>query len=120
MLTRTSKFKLRLRGPFSLVDPEGQRITIPSRKGAALIALLAMSRDGERARGWVQALLWGSREAKEANGSLRRELSDLRRRLNREGWTPLIWERDRVRLDLRIVGVAVFAADKEATTRQSG
>jgi TolB-like protein len=119
MLTRTSKFKLRLRGPFSLVDPEGHRIAIPSRKAAALIALLAMSRDGERARGWVQALLWGSREAKEANGSLRRELSDLRRRLNREGWTLLICERDRVRLDLNIVGVDIFEAD-EASTRESG
>ena len=51
MLTWTSKFKLRLLGPFSLVDPEGRRIVISSRKGAALIAMLAVSKDGERARG---------------------------------------------------------------------
>ena len=79
MLTWTSKYKLRLLGPFSFVDPEGRRIVISSRKGAALIAMLAVSKDGERARGWLQTQLWGSREPKEANGSLRRELSDLLR-----------------------------------------
>lgn len=114
MLTLTSKFKLRLLGPFSLVDPDGRRIAIPSRKGAALIAMLAVSKDGERARGWLQAQLWGSREPKEANGSLRRELSDLRRRINQPSWTPLICERDRVRLDLGIVSIDVFEPDEEA------
>ncbi|MBB4364352.1 TolB-like protein [Bradyrhizobium sp. CIR18] len=108
MLTLTSKYKLRLLGPVSLMDPEGHRIAIPSRKGAALIAMLAVSKDGERARGWLQTQLWGSREPKEANGSLRRELSDLRRRINQRSWTPLVCERDRVRLDLRIVSVDVL------------
>lgn len=120
MLTWTSKFKLRLLGPFSLLDPEGRRIAIPSRKGAALIAMLAVSKDGERARGWLQTQLWGSREAKEANGSLRRELSDLRQRLNRPPWTPLICERDRVRLDLSIVSVDIFEPDDEALNHDAG
>jgi hypothetical protein len=31
MLSRTSRFTLRLLGPFSLMDPEGRRIAIPSR-----------------------------------------------------------------------------------------
>ncbi|SHK88388.1 hypothetical protein [Bradyrhizobium lablabi] len=120
MLTWTSKFKLRLLGPFSFVDPEGRRIVISSRKGAALIAMLAVSKDGERARGWLQTQLWGSREPKEANGSLRRELSDLRQRLNRPSWTPLICERDRVRLDLSIVSVDIFEPDDEAGTHGAG
>src|SRR3954467_13101422 len=120
MLTLPSKFKLRLLGPFSLMDPEGRRIAIPSRKGAALIAMLAVSKDGERARGWLQTQLWGSREAKEANGSLRRELSDLRKRLNRPSWTPLICERDRVRLDLSIVSVDIFEPDEDTRTSDSG
>ena len=119
MLTWTSKFKLRLLGPFSLVDPEGRRIVISSRKGAALIAMLAVSKDGERARGWLQTQLWGSRESKEANGSLRRELSDLRQRLNRPSWTPLICERDRVRLDLSIVSIDIFEPD-DATAHDAG
>jgi len=120
MLTWTSKFKLRLLGPFSFVDPEGRRIAISSRKGAALLAMLAVSKDGERARGWLQSQLWGSREPKEANGSLRRELSDLRQRLNRPAWTPLICERDRVRLDLNIVSVDIFEPDDEDGSGQSG
>lgn len=114
MLTLTAKFKLRLLGPFSVLDPEGHRIAIPSRKGAALIAMLAVSKDGERARGWLQTQLWGSREPKEANGSLRRELSDLRRRLNQQSWAPLVCERDRVRLDLSIVSIDVLEPDEEA------
>lgn len=113
MLILTSKFKLRLRGPFSLMDPERRRIAIPSRKGAALIAMLAVSKDGERARGWLQTQLWGSREPKEANGSLRRELSDLRRRLNKPSWSPLVCERDRVRLDLDMVSIDVFEPDDD-------
>jgi TolB-like protein len=120
MLTWTSKFKLRLLGPFSLVDPEGHRIAVSSRKGAALIAMLAVSKDGERARGWLQTQLWGSREPKEANGSLRRELSDLRQRLNRPSWIPLICERDRVRLDLSIVSVDIFEPDDEAAAYGTG
>jgi len=120
MLTWTSKFKLRLRGPFSLVDPEGRRLAIPSRKGAALLALLALSKDGERARGWLQAQLWGSRETKEANGSLRRELSDLRKRLNRPPWTPLICERDRVRLDLNLVSIDIFEPDQDTRASDTG
>lgn len=113
MLALTSKYKLRLLGPFSLMDPEGHRIAIPSRKGAALIAMLAVSKDGERARGWLQTQLWGSREPKEANGSLRRELSDLRRRINQRSWAPLVCERDRVRLDLSIVSIDVLESVKE-------
>lgn len=120
MLTWTSKYKLRLLGPFSLVDPEGRRILVSSRKGAALLAMLALSKDGERARGWLQTQLWGSREPKEANGSLRRELSDLRQRLNRPSWTPLICERDRVRLDLSIVSVDIFEPDDEAAAYGAG
>jgi TolB-like protein len=120
MLTRTSNFKLRLLGPFSLLDPEGRRIAIPSRKGAALIAMLAVSKDGERARNWLQTQLWGSREPKEANGSLRRELSDLRKRLNRPSWTPLICERDRVQLDLSVVSVDILEPADEARADESG
>src|SRR5438874_7422675 len=113
MLTLASKFKLRLLGPFSLMDPEGRRIAIPSRKGAALIAMLAVSKDGERARGWLQTQLWGSREPKEANGSLRRELSDLRRRINQYSGAPLVCERDRVRLDLSMVSIDVLESVEE-------
>jgi TolB-like protein len=120
MLTRTSKFRLCLLGPFNLENPDGQRISIPSRKGAALIAMLAVSKGGERARGWLQTQLWGSREFKEASGSLRRELSELRKRLNDPSCQLLICERDRVRLDLSIVCVDIFERDERAHTGDFG
>jgi TolB-like protein len=120
MSTQASRFKLRLLGPFSLMDLDGHRISIPSRKGAALLAMLAVSRDGVRARGWLQSQLWGSRELKEANGSLRRELSDLRKRLNGGAHPLLICERDRVRLDLGAVSVDILEQDENARARDFG
>jgi TolB-like protein len=120
MLIRTAKFKLRLLGPFKLEDPEGQRIAITSRKGTALIAMLAVAKDGERARGWLQSQLWGSRKPREASGSLRRELSELRKRLNSARWSPLICERDRVRLDRGLVSVDILEPDNEARARNFG
>lgn len=58
--------------------------------------------------------------SREAQGSLRRELSDLRKRLNRQPWAPLICERDRVRLDLSVVSVDVFEPDADARARDFG
>lgn len=75
-------FRLELFGPFRLFAPDGQRIEIASKRGMALVALLAMAPGGERARSWLQDLLWGSRGQVQAQSSLRRELSNLRRVLN--------------------------------------
>jgi TolB-like protein len=97
----TAQFTLILLGAFRLTGPDGQRIGITSKKGVALIALLAMASDGERTRGWLQDKLWGSREAAQARASLRRELTNLRVALAAGGGSTLISsEHDRVRLDL--------------------
>jgi TolB-like protein len=77
-----ARYRLNLRGPFGLWKPEGARVEIASRKGVALIALLAMAPDGERTRPWLQDMLWGSRAHKQGGASLRRELSSLRAALN--------------------------------------
>jgi TolB-like protein/Flp pilus assembly protein TadD len=83
-----------------MLDPQGQRVAVTSKRAMALIAMLAMSADGERSRGWLQEKLWGAREDTQAAGSLRRELSELRRLLNVGDSPLLLTERDRVRLDL--------------------
>lgn len=75
------RFRLDLLGPFGLFGPDGARVEISSKKGMALLALLATGRDGVRSRGWLQDMLWGSREPAQAQASLRRELSNLRARL---------------------------------------
>lgn len=88
--SRGSHYRLRLVGPFRLAGPDGVRIEISSRKGRALIAMLAMAPDGERTRGWLQDRLWGSRPPVQAQASLRRELANLRLVLNGEGAVPLL------------------------------
>src|SRR5947208_16304743 len=98
MLTAVRQFSLVLMGPFRLLTPGGERIEIPSKKGVAVVAMLAMTKDGERTRGWLQDKLWGKRQHAEARGSLRRELSNLRKLLNYGTEPLLICEHDRVKL----------------------
>ncbi|MDP2376232.1 hypothetical protein, partial [Reyranella sp.] len=102
------KFALNLMGSFRLLGPEGERIDIASRKGMAMVAMLALAEGGERTRGWLQEKLWGSRDRPQAQGSLRRELTHLRDYLN-VGPTPLlVCERQRVMLDLSLIDVDVL------------
>jgi TolB-like protein/Tfp pilus assembly protein PilF len=102
---RSAPFTLSLLGPFRLQNPGGERIEIPSRKGIALTAMLAMAEEGERTRGWLQDKLWGQRQHAEGRGSLRRELSNLRKILNRQAPPLLVFERDRVRLRIDLIDV---------------
>jgi TolB-like protein/predicted Zn-dependent protease len=104
------QFTLSLLGPFRLIAPGGDRIEVASRKGKALIAMLAMANEGERARRWLQEKLWGSRQQAQAASSLRRELSDLRGLLNLGAGPLLITGNDRARLDLARVQVDTHAA----------
>ena len=95
-----ARFELHLLGSFRLLTPLGERVELSSRKGMALIAMLAMADDGEHARAWLQEKLWGSRQQIQGRASLRRELSNLRRRLNRWGLPLLITDHEGARLDL--------------------
>jgi hypothetical protein len=105
MVSTVVRYRLSLLGPFRLLNPASERIEIPSKKGIAVIAMLAMAKKGEQTRGWLQDKLWGKRRRAEAGGSLRRELSTLRRHLNGRSEPLLICERDRVRLDLNLIEV---------------
>jgi TolB-like protein/Tfp pilus assembly protein PilF len=93
-------FSLSLMGQFRLATPDGVRVEIASTKAMALIAMLAVAKDGERSRVWLQDRLWGSRQRAQAQSSLRRELSSLRKCLNRGNVTTLVCEHQRVSLDL--------------------
>lgn len=102
--------QLNLLGPFGLFEPNGTRIEISSKKGMALVALLAMGRDGARTRSWLQTMLWGSRAPEQASASLRRELSALRRLLNAGSDPLLVCEYGRVALALHHIDVDVGSA----------
>ena len=60
---------LRLLGAFRLEGPDGQRVEISSKRGQALLAMLATAGAGERTRSWLQDRLWGSRAPDQAQAS---------------------------------------------------
>lgn len=106
------RIRLCLWGTFRLFAADGTRVDIPSRKGMALLAMLAMAPDGERTRGWLQDCLWGSREKMQAQQSLRRELATLRRDLPPAIAGLISTNRERVRFDLGPVQIDI--ADRNA------
>lgn len=87
-------------GSFRLYDAQGHRLELPSRKGMAMLAMLATAADGERTRSWLQDRLWGSRGMEQAQQSLRRELSTLKAALPPEAAALITADRERVRLAL--------------------
>lgn len=106
-----ARYKLRLLGAFQLTAPNGQRIVITSKKAIALLALLASADSGERWRAWIQDKLWGSRELRQAQASLRRELHGLRK-LTANTNFPLVETTSRaVRLNLQAVDVDIRNAE---------
>jgi len=116
----TRRFGLRLLGSFCLFDPEGKRIRLTSRKSVALVAMLAMSRTGERERTWLQSHLWGSRAPEQAKASLRRELANLRLALKDCAPPVLIIDHARVRLDFGSVNVDVRELEQEVAAGRRG
>ena len=107
-------FALRLHGSFRLEGPGGQRLAVSSKRGQALLAMLATSGAGERTRAWLQDRLWGSRAPDQAQASLRREISNLRKAVNPPGHELLQADYNRVWLDLALVQVDSRALDGEA------
>jgi len=100
MAVVSRRYALNLMGSFRLLGPEGERIDIASRKGMAMVAMLALAEGGERTRGWLQEKLWGQRDRPQAQGSLRRKVAHLHEYLNVRPKPLLICERQRVMLDL--------------------
>lgn len=80
-LRQPPRVRIGLHGPFRMLDADGQRIELPSRKGVALIAMLAIVPRHEHTRDWLRRMLWGTRDEEQAQASLRKELSRLRQRL---------------------------------------
>ncbi|WP_425051942.1 BTAD domain-containing putative transcriptional regulator [Psychromarinibacter sp. S121] len=95
-----SKLELRIDGPFEARDESGAPVAGLSARGRAMLAFLALSPDTRASRETLATLLWGDRAETQARGSLRQELSALRKVLP-EG--VLDADRDCVRL----IGAAV-------------
>ena len=112
------RYRLRLLGAFQLTAPNGRRLDVSSKKAIALLGLLASANSGERWRAWIQDKLWGSRELRQAQSSLRRELHGLRK-LTAETTVPLVEATSRtIRLNLDAVEIDIRT--EEAILRSSG
>jgi DNA-binding SARP family transcriptional activator len=84
---------------------------LPSRKGAYLVALLALRHDREVERSYLAGLLWPDSEQEKALFNLRQTLLHLRQALGSEAWRIAAPARHTLRLDLRDAVVDVVAFD---------
>jgi len=75
----TSKFKLRLFGQFCLKTANGEDVTPRSAKMQAILAMLAVAPEKERARTWLRNRLWSDRGHSQAAASLRQDISEFRK-----------------------------------------
>lgn len=73
--------RIRLLGTFSIRSGADDDLTPASMKTQGLVALLATSPEMKRSRTWLQDRLWSDRAPKQASGSLRQALHDLKRAL---------------------------------------
>jgi hypothetical protein len=77
----TPRVELVLYGPMAVRAPDGADLTPKPQKVRALLGLLAASPDMRRSRRWLEERLWSDRGARQAAGSLRQALVDLRKAL---------------------------------------
>jgi len=73
--------RIYITGAFKVLGDGGVDITPKGSKEKALLALLATSVHGTRARKWLKGLLWSTREQHQAAGSLRQATVKIRRSL---------------------------------------
>ncbi|MDF0602219.1 hypothetical protein P1J78_15875 [Psychromarinibacter sp. C21-152] len=72
---------LQIDGPVEARLPDGAPVPGLSARGRAMLAYLALAPDRQASRIALATLLWGDRAEEQARGSLRQELSSLRKRL---------------------------------------
>lgn len=107
----TRLLTLRLLGNFAVLSPAGA--TLPTRKAEALLAYLALPAGKPRPRGELAALLWGSRDERQARHSLNQALSSLRKLL-----APL--GQDLLLVDLLAVTLAGPLVETDAAALEAG
>jgi tetratricopeptide (TPR) repeat protein len=109
------RITIRLHGPFDVRSPDRQDLTPPSAKAQAILALLASASQFRRPRTWLQDQLWSRRAPKQASGSLRQALLEIRRSLGPFA-TLLRASRSAVQLDPDRVCVEELEAGPQGET----
>lgn len=73
------QYQIKLYGSFDVIDSSGISCAPSSRKGCALLSLLASAANYKRSRAWLMATLWGRSSEQQAAASLRNCVYDLRK-----------------------------------------
>jgi TolB-like protein/Flp pilus assembly protein TadD len=94
----TAGIRICLFGRFTVLSSHGKVIPISSKRGQALLAMLAVAPSGVRERRWLQYKLWSMRGDKEGAASLRQCLSALRKALG-DGADAIVSDRASIGLD---------------------
>ncbi len=76
--------RIRVDGPFCVIQNDGADITPKGMKERALFGMLALSPGQRRTRAWLQDKLWSDSDAAKASGSCRQALANLRKALGPE------------------------------------
>jgi len=92
------QFTIKLFGAFDVVDKNGNSCSPSSKKGCALIGLLASASNYKRSRASLMAMLWGEVPDQQAAASLRNCLYDLRTHFTKSN-CPIHSDRNNVWLD---------------------
>jgi class 3 adenylate cyclase/tetratricopeptide (TPR) repeat protein len=104
-------------GAFALFGPDGKNLTPKSQKAQALLALVATSQHGMRARVWLCDKLWSGREPEQALANLRQTLTQIRKCLGPHA-DLLQADRSTVRIRLDLIELDLLAL-REKTLLQS-
>ena len=111
MTAQDGKFTLRLFGPFGIRNPRGQKVDVGGKKNRGLIAILATAPDGLRSRAQLSQILWASSGTDEDRASLRKALSEMRRRMGDDFERLIYTDNHDVRLDMDAVELMGSGAD---------
>jgi adenylate cyclase len=111
-----ARARLRLVGPFRLIGADRTAIELPSRRGRALLAYLALAPDRSASRERLCGLLWSDRGEPQARASLRQCLVEIRAALAASDLDILDVGREAVALrhDMIEVDAAVIEASLDA------
>ena len=94
-------YAVNLLGPFEALDPTRRRISLPTRKAEALLAVLALSSRGGVPRDRILNLFWGDRAEAHARHSLSQTMSSLRASFGKDA---IVADRD-------VIGLATAQLD---------
>lgn len=102
-------YYIALFGAFSITNGSGEDCTPVGQNSKAILAMLALARNGRRSRAWIQDRLWSQRPQKQGRASLRQELTNLRKHFAVFGIIPIKTSGDDVMLDAVFVEVDVYS-----------